>query len=124
MAILYDRDGKVYGSVAGGEFPDNCPGCNEDYVCWVHNSHEKISSSRNVYHSGSTESGYSFGKGLLGTAVFGPVGAVAGINGKKTKSSGYLVKEGEDLYKVSAQCPKCGYYHEIITKYPFEYRRS
>jgi hypothetical protein len=40
------------------------------------------------------QGGYSFGKGVVGAAVFGPVGAVAGINGRKT---------------VTYKCDKCGY---------------
>ena len=40
-----------------------------------------------------TKSGYSMGKGIVGTAVLGPVGAVAGLDGKKT---------------TSYYCPKCG----------------
>ena len=38
-----------------------------------------------VVEGGNESRGYSFGKGLLGTALLGPVGAVAGINGKKKK---------------------------------------
>ena len=40
-----------------------------------------------------TKSGYSMGKGIVGAAVLGPVGAVAGLDGKKT---------------TSYYCPKCG----------------
>lgn len=40
-----------------------------------------------------TKSGYSMGKGIVGVAVLGPVGAVAGLDGKKT---------------TSYYCPKCG----------------
>lgn len=42
---------------------------------------------------------FSYGKAAIGTLVFGPVGAVAGINGKKT---------------VTYRCDKCG--HEITRK--------
>ena len=41
----------------------------------------------------NTKSGYSMGKGIVGAAVLGPVGAVAGLDGKDT---------------VSFYCPKCG----------------
>ena len=41
----------------------------------------------------NTKSGYSMGKGIAGAAVLGPVGAVAGLDGKKT---------------VTYYCPKCG----------------
>ena len=42
---------------------------------------------------------FSYGKAALGTLVFGAVGVVAGINGKKT---------------VTYRCDKCG--HEITRK--------
>ena len=42
---------------------------------------------------------FSYGKAALGTLVFGAIGAVAGINGKKT---------------VTYRCDKCG--HEITRK--------
>ena len=42
---------------------------------------------------------FSYGKAVVGTLVFGTVGAVAGINGKKT---------------VTYRCDKCG--HEITRK--------
>ena len=43
-----------------------------------------------VYIKGPTQSsGYSFGKGILGAAILGPVGAVAGIGGKKTHVTTY-----------------------------------
>lgn len=42
--------------------------------------------------------GYSFGKGLAGAALFGPVGAVAGIGGQ-TKKKQYLLNT----------CKQCGY---------------
>ena len=50
---------------------------------------------KEVGRTGNQSSGYSFGKGLLGAAVFGPVGAVAGIGGKKT-------------HTVTYQCTGCG----------------
>ena len=46
-----------------------------------------------------TNNQFSYGKALVGTVVFGAVGAVAGINGKKT---------------VTYRCDKCG--HEITRK--------
>ena len=46
-----------------------------------------------------TNNQFSYGKAALGALVFGPVGAVAGINGKKT---------------VTYRCNKCG--HEITRK--------
>ena len=96
-------------------FPDNCPGCNESYVKWNYVHHEMISSPTNVYHSGKKE--YSVGKGLAGAALLGPIGALAGVNGKRTY--GYTTKEGEYSYRISAQCPKCGYLHEITSRsYP------
>ena len=48
-------------------------------------TYEKISES---------EPSFSYSKALVGTAVFGAVGAVAGINGKKT---------------VTYKCNKCGH---------------
>ena len=42
----------------------------------------------------SEKSGFSYGKAVAGTAVFGAVGAIAGLDGKKT-----------DVYK----CPDCGH---------------
>ena len=46
-----------------------------------------------------TNDQFSYGKAALGALVFGAVGAVAGINGKKT---------------VTYRCDKCG--HEITRK--------
>ena len=46
-----------------------------------------------------TNDQFSYGKAALGTLVFGAVGVVAGINGKKT---------------VTYRCDKCG--HEITRK--------
>lgn len=50
---------------------------------------------KEISSTGKQSTGYSFGKGLLGTAVFGPVGAVAGIGGKKTET-------------ITYQCTGCG----------------
>ena len=50
---------------------------------------------KKVGSTGAQSSGYSFGKGLVGTALFGPLGAVAGIGGKKT-------------HTVTYQCSNCG----------------
>ena len=50
---------------------------------------------RTIGNTGPQSNGYSFGKGLIGAAVFGPVGAVAGIGGKKT-------------HTVTYQCSNCG----------------
>ncbi len=37
------------------------------------------------YEQGQVNNGgYSFKKGIIGTVVMGPIGAVAGINGKKS----------------------------------------
>ncbi len=47
----------------------------------------------------ATNDQFSYGKALAGTLVFGAVGVVAGINGKKT---------------VIYRCDKCG--HEITRK--------
>ena len=46
-----------------------------------------------------TNDQFSYGKAALGTLVFGAVGVVAGMNGKKT---------------VTYRCDKCG--HEITRK--------
>ncbi len=61
--------------------PLACPICNSMYD-WV-----KVDENRG---------GYSFGKGAVGAALFGPVGAVAGIGGKKM---------------VTYKCKKCGHSH-------------
>lgn len=50
---------------------------------------------KRIGDTGPQSAGYSFGKGLVGTALFGPVGAVAGIGGKKT-------------HTVTYQCSNCG----------------
>ncbi len=50
---------------------------------------------KEISSTGNQPSGYSLGKGILGAAVFGPIGAVAGIGGKKTKM-------------VTYQCTGCG----------------
>ncbi|MCH5267337.1 MAG: hypothetical protein J1E62_03245 [Lachnospiraceae bacterium] len=111
MAFVYNDDS--YALILA--FPDNCPGCNESYVKWNYVHHEMISRPTKVYHSGKKE--YSVGKGLAGAALLGPIGALAGVNGKKTH--GYTTKEGEYSYRISAQCPKCGYLHEITSRsYP------
>lgn len=47
--------------------------------------------------STTKEKGYSYSKGIVGSALLGPVGAVAGINGKtKSTSTTYV-------------CGHCGY---------------
>lgn len=48
-----------------------------------------------ISRTGDQSSGYSFGKGAVGTALFGPIGAVAGIGGKKT-------------HTVTYRCTGCG----------------
>ncbi len=48
--------------------------------------------------SSTTSSGFSFGKAAAGALLFGSVGAVAGINGKKNHIFTY-------------KCKKCGYSH-------------
>lgn len=48
-----------------------------------------------IGNTGPQSNGYSFGKGIIGAVVFGPVGAVAGIGGKKTRT-------------VIYQCSNCG----------------
>lgn len=59
--------------------PVNCPKCGS----WKY------------YKEGEMNNGgYSYKKGIIGTAVFGPIGAVAGINGKKS---------------VVYRCKDCGY---------------
>ncbi len=50
---------------------------------------------KEISRTGDQSSGYNFGKELLGAAVFGPVGAVAGIGGTKT-------------HTVTYQCTGCG----------------
>lgn len=42
-----------------------------------------------------TSAGYSIAKGVAGTLLLGPIGAVAGINGKRNKTAVYF-------------CPDCG----------------
>lgn len=70
----------------------------------------KLSISSYTIIDESNKDQYSFWKGALGVALFGGFGAVAGVNGKKTKE--YLIaiewKDGEkslicldeDAYKV------------------------
>ena len=50
---------------------------------------------REIARGGEQSSGYSFKKGIAGSVLFGSVGAVAGIGGKKT-------------HHVTYQCSKCG----------------
>lgn len=45
--------------------------------------------STNVQIITTQQSGYSYGKGLVGTMVFGPIGAVAGVGGKNKTTSKY-----------------------------------
>lgn len=49
-----------------------------------------------------TKSKYSAGKGLLGAALLGPVGALAGVNGKQSSS---VKMASATRYK----CKNCGY---------------
>ena len=66
-----------------------CPKCNS--CNW-----ETISESTST----SESSKYSYGKGLAGSLLLGPIGAVAGIGGKKeTKRERTVVKK----------CMKCGF---------------
>ena len=41
-------------------------------------------------------SSYSYGKGIIGTAILGPIGAIAGIGGKTKRL-------------VTYRCDKCGH---------------
>lgn len=61
---------------------------NSKYI--IQGTYRKVSETNNQF---------SYGKAALGTLVFGAVGAVAGINGKKT---------------ATYRCDKCG--HEITRK--------
>ena len=63
--------------------PNNCPGCLEPIWIW-----NKVGESE--------DKGYSITKGALGAALLGPVGAIAGVGGKKNKT-------------VTYSCPHCGY---------------
>ena len=50
---------------------------------------------KRIAETGLQSTGYSFTKGIVGTALFGPVGAVAGVGGKRTTT-------------VTCQCEYCG----------------
>lgn len=80
--------------VYGSTLPAKCPGCYKGTI-WT-----KVGES-------FFNDGYSMKKGLLGTALFGPVGAVAGINGKKNKL-------------VQYRCRHCGYIY-VHTYKPGQY---
>ena len=90
--------------------PDRCPYCNTWHddilgggkkIPWRFIKQTK-SSNQQVQKS------YSVGKGLLGAALFGPVGALAGINGKTTTY-------GSDRYLVTAICEECKREHSFET---------
>ena len=58
----------------------------------------------------SSSSGYSFKKGVAGALVFGPVGAVAGIGGKrKTNTEVIPNRQHYRIYK----CEVCGYEQKV-----------
>lgn len=62
--------------------PDYCPMCN------AYNSFDVMDGQKYV-----ADSKFSIGKGLVGTALFGPLGAIAGAGGKKTYNHIYTCKE-------------------------------
>ena len=70
-----------------------CPKCGSNLFHWD-------GKTRSI-DSGSS---YSFKKGLAGAVLLGPVGAVAGIGGKKNKTNIYLYT-----------CIHCGYSEERFT---------
>ena len=70
-----------------------CPKCNS--YNW-----ETVSESINT--TTSENSKYSYGKGLAGSLLLGPIGAVAGIGGKK-------VKETKREKTVVKKCNICGF---------------
>ena len=69
-----------------------CPRCGK---LW------NLKSRDEVVNSGSS---YSFKKGLAGTVLFGPIGAVAGIGGKNNTTTRHV------LYH---ECPYCGYSQQL-----------
>ena len=56
---------------------DLCPNCGKGYML------TDFSKNRKVYAGSTTKSSYSIGKWLVGAAILGPVGGLAGIGGKK-----------------------------------------
>ena len=64
----------------------------------------KSCGSENVGIETPTTTTYSYSKGLIGTLLLGPVGAVAGINGKKKTT----------LYYCCKDCGLRGNYHDVI----------
>lgn len=72
-----------------------CPGCGEYNVekDWI------LTNYGNEISAGKTN--YSIGKGLIGGALFGPIGTVAGFSHSKGSLKGKRV----DTYK----CSRCGY---------------
>ena len=73
--------------------PSTCPYCGKELVTLKFISETQVGFTQ-------TNSSYSVGKGLLGTVLFGSVGAVAGINGKQSQS-------GMNLYRITAMCMYC-----------------
>lgn len=91
------------------DVPLNCPQCQKRV--FQYNLISKVQISEQQY---ITEKEYSYKKGLLGAALLGPVGAVAGINGKNGKT--HVV--GQDVDNITIQCPECNYMFSMtVTKH-------
>lgn len=72
--------------------PLSCPKCYNTVIGW------------NMISSRTGDDRYSFTKGIIGTALVGPLGAIAGVGGKKGKEY------------ITYQCPHCGYIMEVENK--------
>lgn len=81
--------------------PSTCPSCQKKVFHYRLVSKTQVQSKQYV----QGQSKYSIKKGLAGAILFGGVGAVMGINGKKGDS--YYV--GENIYNYTVICPECSF---------------
>lgn len=82
------------------DVPSNCPQCQKRVLRYNLISKAQISEQQYI-----SEKNYSYKKGFLGAALFGPLGAVAGVNGK----NGKVHVIGQNIYNITIQCPDCNY---------------
>ena len=83
------------------DLPSTCPSCQKKVFKYKLASKLQAQSKQLVQEQNK----YSIKKGLVGTVLFGGVGAVMGINGKKGDSH-YV---GEDIYHYTVLCPQCNF---------------
>ena len=82
------------------DVPQNCPQCFKRIIHYNLIAKTPISEQQII-----TENKYSYKKGLLGATLFGPMGAVAGVNGKNGTT--HII--GQNVDNITIQCPNCNY---------------